>query len=268
MNNLPKNDAEFNLQQVLLVMNYLSQWLIRSGVGYSEFAAALKPIFYQQALSEILNEDKKATISAISLLSGLHRKDVTAFNKIMTEKKNANNVDTNINNLFSIPARVLNLWVTENWPIKMPFYDLKTPSFVTLSQRISTEIHPRSVLNELLRLGLVTQEKKLVILQKKSFIPDQSTQEIRELLSSNLQSHLAAGIHNIFLKSGNSFLEDCIRADELTSESVDILQEYSIKVWEEYSKQITKLALERCTLDEGKSEADKIFCLGIYQSDI
>jgi len=114
----------------------------------------------------------------------------------------------------------------------------------------------------------VTQEKKQVILQKKSFIPDQSTQEIRELLSSNLQSHLAAGIHNIFLISGNSFLEDCIRADELTSESVNILKEYSIKLWEEYANQITKLALERCNLDEGKSEANQKFCLGIYQSDI
>lgn len=267
MNNLPKNDAEFNLQQVLLVMNYLSQWLIRSGVGYSEFAAALKPIFYQQAVDEIVRIDKKATISAISLLSGLHRKDITAFNKITTEKNN-DNIEPNNINLFSIPARVLNLWVTENWPIKMPFYNQKIPSFVTLSQKISTEVHPRSVLNELLRLGIVTQEKKQVILQKKSFIPDQSTQEIRELLSSNLQSHLAAGIHNIFLISGNSFLEDCIRADELTSESVNILKEYSIKLWEEYANQITKLALERCNLDEGKSEANQKFCLGIYQSDI
>ena len=53
MTKLPTNDAEFNLKQVLVLMNYLSQWLIRSGVGYTEFSAALKPIFYQQALQEL-----------------------------------------------------------------------------------------------------------------------------------------------------------------------------------------------------------------------
>ncbi len=79
MTKLPTNDAEFNLKQVLALMDYLSQWLIRSGVGYTEFSAALKPIFYQQALQELERIDQKPTISAISLLSGLHRKDVSAY---------------------------------------------------------------------------------------------------------------------------------------------------------------------------------------------
>ncbi len=35
MSKLLTNEADQNLQQVLVLMNELSQWLIRSGVGYT-----------------------------------------------------------------------------------------------------------------------------------------------------------------------------------------------------------------------------------------
>ena len=59
MSSSPTNDTEFNLQQVLLLMNHLTKWLIRSGVGYTEFSAALKPIFYLQAVNELETLEKK-----------------------------------------------------------------------------------------------------------------------------------------------------------------------------------------------------------------
>ena len=43
------------------------------------FAAALKPVFLAQAEQELVRLGRKRTDSAISLLSGLHRKDVRAL---------------------------------------------------------------------------------------------------------------------------------------------------------------------------------------------
>lgn len=266
MSNLSTNDVEFNLQQVLLLTTHLTKWLIRSGVGYKDFSAALKPIFYEEALKELERLGKKDTISAISLLSGLHRKDITAFSHAANEGKFIR--ETGLSESLSIPARVVSLWVAEEWPEKIPFYSLKQKSFVQLVHQISLEIHPRSVLNELVRLGIVILEKKQVILQKKSFIPDQSPQELRKLFTQNLQSHMKAGLNNIFSLDKKSFLEESIRADELTEQSVKILSDFSIDLWEKYSNEILKLALERSVLDQDESNADQIFCIGIYQSDL
>ncbi|TCB50072.1 hypothetical protein E0H80_09565 [Acinetobacter sp. ANC 4779] len=266
MSNLPANDAEFNLQQVLLLMNYLTKWLIRSGVGYTDFSAALKSIFYQQAIDEIERLGNKSTVSAISLLSGLHRKDITAFKEMIDEETLIK--EAKLEKSLSIPARVVGFWVAENWPEQLPFYNCKQVSFVNLVKNISLEMHPRSVLNELVRLGIVRQNGKQVILQKRSFVPDQLNQELRKLLNQNLQSHLKAGLHNIFIDDQVSFLEESVRADELTKESVEILTQYSIELWGEYSEALLKLAIERCTIDEGQSEANQTFCLGIYQSDV
>lgn len=265
MSSSPTNDTEFNLQQVLLLMNHLTKWLIRSGVGYTEFSATLKPIFYLQAVNELETLEKKATISAISLLSGLHRKDITTFKQAIEDGYLI--TDTGKTEALNIPGRVVGIWVAEEWSEQLPFHNPDQDSFVKLVHRVSKEMHPRSVLNELVRLGIVRQEKKQVILEKRSFIPDQSSQDIRKLLTDNLQSHMQAGLHNIFCPEQTSFLEESIRADELTSESVEILKKHSLELWKKYSEDLFKLALERSELDEGKSDANQTFCLGIYQSD-
>ena len=62
--------------EALAIAQPLVAWLVRSGVGYAEFAAALKPVFLAQAMAEAQRLGHKPTDSALSLLSGLHRKDV------------------------------------------------------------------------------------------------------------------------------------------------------------------------------------------------
>lgn len=265
MTTLPTNDAEFNLKQVLGLMDYLSQWLIRSGVGYTEFTAALKPVFYMQALAELERIDQKPTISAISLLSGLHRKDVTAFKQ--TEQVGQPLHEAQISEPVSVPSRVIGLWLVEGWGDQLPFYSEHGNSFEMLVKRVSTERHPRSVLNELIRLGIVVEQDEHILLQKGQFIPDASLQEARKILSDNVQSHLAAGLHNVLQQDQHNYLEQAIYADELTQESIQLLQNYSLELWQEYSIKLLKLASERCALDEGKAEATKAFRFGVYQHD-
>lgn len=265
MSNLPTNDAEFNLQQVLLLMNHLTQWLVRSGVGYMEFSAALKPIFYQQALTELERLDQKTTVSAISLLAGLHRKDVSAYKETSAAGKPL--TEATVAEPISVPARVIGLWIAEDCPPRLPFSDSEQPSFEFLVKKISSERHPRSVLNELIRLGIVDEDLGEVVLKKGSFIPDQLHQESRKLLSHNLQSHFEAGLHNLFETDQITHLEEAVRADELTAESVQLLTQYSIELWEDYSKQLMEYAVKCCAVDEGKAEAIHTFCLGIYQND-
>lgn len=265
MTKLPTNDAEFNLQQVLGLMNDLSMWLIRSGVGYTEFTAALKPIFYSQALDELQRIEQKPTISAISLLSGLHRKDVSAFKETENEGKSLH--DASISEPVSVPSRVIGLWLAEGWNETLIFHSETENSFEGLVKRVSTERHPRSVLNELIRLGIVKEKDERVYLQKGQFIPDASLQEARKILSRNVQAHLASGLHNLFSNDQKTYLEQAIYADELTNESIDILHRFSLDLWQEYSLQLLKLAAERCALDAGQLSATKVFKLGVYQYD-
>ncbi|OTG89480.1 DUF6502 family protein [Acinetobacter sp. ANC 3813] len=261
MSNLPTEDATFNLEQILLTMHPLTQWLIRSGVGYNDFTAALKPLFYLQALDELDRIDQKSTVSAISLLSGLHRKDVSAL-------KNTDITHSGIQpEALSVSSRVIGAWLADAWPQCLSMNKNHPQSFDALVKTVSLDVHSKSVLNELIRLGLVLVENDCVILQKNGYYPSQQQQEIRQLLSQNVYSHLMAGMHNLFNENQTSQLEEAIRAEELTSESVQILQQKAVDLWEQYSQELLELASKRCTLDKGKSEANQTFCLGIYQND-
>lgn len=261
MSNLPIEDATFNLEQVLLTMHPLTQWLIRSGIGYNEFTAALKPLFYLQALDELERIDQKSTVSAISLLSGLHRKEVSIL-------KNADIAHAHIQpETLSVSSRVIGAWLADHWPTCLPISKSHPESFDALVKTVSLDVHSKSVLNELLRLGLVLVENDCVILQKNGYYPNQQQQEIRQLLSQNIYSHMMAGMHNLFNENHTSQLEEAIRAEELTSESVQILQNKAVDLWEQYSQELLELASNRCALDKGKSEANQTFCLGIYQND-
>ncbi|MGE8550744.1 MAG: hypothetical protein ACN6NN_07540, partial [Acinetobacter calcoaceticus] len=167
----------------------------------------------------------------------------------------------------SVPARVIGLWLAEGLAEKIPFISQDQISFESLVKKVSTEKHPRSILNELERLNIVKEEDGLVSLQQRSFMPDVEQFEVRKLLTNNLEAHLAAGVHNLFQPEKEPYLEQAIFADELTDESITLLKEASLRLWEDLSLQVLKLAIERCALDEGKEGATKTFRFGAYQYD-
>lgn len=251
------------LEHVVSIMEVLTDWLVNSGVGYNDFSTAIRPLFYNAAIKELEKINQKKTDSSLSILSGIDRRDIRSF-------RQQNNVHkplpiTKYDSTISVPARVITLWLHLKLPHKIPFSQHEN-SFENLVREISTEKHPRSILLELKRLGLVSEESENVILNTLSFTPSPECSEIKSLFVSNIRDHLASGIKNITNKQDN-FLEQAIFADELTEKSINILKELSNSLWADFSKKIVSAALECSKEDEGRVDANKRFKLGVYQFD-
>ncbi|MFW1920436.1 hypothetical protein ACG9Y9_21380, partial [Acinetobacter baumannii] len=84
------------------------------------------------------------------------------------------------------------LWVGQKLPSQIPFSGEGT-SFEGLVKQISSEKHPKSILLELKRLGLVIEENDQIILQNSSFTPDPQKDESKQIFTQNISDHLAAG---------------------------------------------------------------------------
>lgn len=254
-------DAETTLESIFPMMQHIARWLIHSGVGYTDFVAALKPIFYQQALVELERIQQNKTDSAVSLLSGLHRKDVSAFrlqaNQTVTEAPNF---------AISVPARVIARWIALDLPHQIPISGEEN-SFEALVKHISTEKHPRSILFELQRLGVVEQTGQNVILQQNSFTPDNQMQESKALFSANLSDHLAAGVDNFISEKPFTHLEQAVHAEKLTAQSVEALRQLSIELWQDMAKQLLNAAIQHCEQDQEKDDVHYQFRFGVYQYD-
>lgn len=106
------------------------------------------------------------------------------------------------------------------------------PSFEELAQSVTRDVHPRSLLDELIRLGLAVHDEKRdrVRLCREAFVPRGDAARMLGFLGSNVGDHLAGAVQNV-LGSGNRHFEQALFADGLTEESVERLRPLVSAQW-------------------------------------
>ncbi len=256
------------LPEALAIVQPLVTWLIRSGVGHSEFAAALKPVFLAQAQEELAQQNQKPTDSAVSLLSGLHRKDVRAYRESAPQTMAQVQADGSAWGKPSAANQVATRWLSlEGASDTLPIHGVKD-SFESLARAVSKDIHPRTVLQELVRLNLVREGNGLVHLLRKAFVPDPQHKEARELFAGSVADHLQAGVHNLCATTTDTqqprkFLEQSVFADGLSPESVQQLNLLANDLWTEVLHRMVEAATPLCEQDAEHPNPQR-FRLGLF----
>jgi hypothetical protein len=249
--------ADVLLQETQAMLAPLARMLVAHGVTYTQLVKALKPVFLAAAQSELAQSGKESTDSALSLLSGVHRKDVRSLVRGPASRKPADRT-------LSFAAQVSIRWSTDRKyldargrPKVLPLRASRARerSFETLTHSISRDFHPHSVLNELVRLGLAEVRAERVHLLWHEFTPRDSLKEVAYLAGLNAHDHLAAVAANLG-KVGTGedtpYLEYSIYADDITTESAAKLEKLARKLWSGASKQWLKKALVAFESDKTK----------------
>lgn len=231
------------LGAVLRAVAPLVCWLVRSGVGYAEFSTALKPVFLAEAHREAFRTGGKTTDSAISLLSGLHRKDVRQAATQAADCAPAHWVPR-----ASLPSQVVARWVASGWPDALCL--VGEQSFEILVKSVSTDLHPRTVQHELVRLGVVRVADGMVELVRRAFTPDASKNESQLFLADSVADHLAAGVHNLTDTGPRKYLEQSVFADGLHASSVKALEQLANQLWSDVMTRMVNAAIPLCEHDE------------------
>jgi hypothetical protein len=231
------------LAAVSPILQPLLRLLVTQGVDYTSLGAFLKPLFLDQALAELERRGQKVTDSALSVLSGVHRKDVRAWRE--------SGLGHRLEATVSLTSQVFACWKDEpaccdQQGNPRPLSRTGSwPSFETLVRTVSTDVHPYTVLNDLLRLGMASLElvgeQECVSLNKEAFIPPPGSLELLELFSGNLADHVAVATGNL-LGEEPARLEQSVFADGLSAESVERLSALSRTLWEQAHGQIITMA--------------------------
>lgn len=256
------------LPEAMAIVQPLVTWLIRSGVGHNEFAAALKPVFLAQAQEELAKQNKKPTDSAVSLLSGLHRKDVRAFREKATDTLAQVQANGSAWGKPNAANQVATRWLSlENHTEPLPMSGAPH-SFETLSRSVSKDVHPRTILQELVRLGLAKEDDGRVHLLRDAFAPDASHKEARELFAGSVADHLQAGVHNLCAHPNDAqqprkFLEQSVFADGLSPESVQQLNLLANELWAHVLKKAVEAATPLCEQDANHPTPQR-FRIGLF----
>ncbi len=257
---------------VVRVLRPLVRLLIAKGVGLPSLIEMLKEIYIDIAVSEFPVNGKRQTDSRVSLLTGVHRKDVKRLREA-AEQNPTNDKDTGAPHSVGIGALAVARWVgsedttdDQGRPLPLPRTGPSSgaPSFDSLIEGITKDVRPRAVLDEWVRLGVASlDEDGRVHLNQAAFAPDKGFDEKAFFLGRNVHDHLAAAVRNL-LAEGNPSLERSVHYSDLTNESVAELNDAAEREGMRALLAVNRMALKLAAQDKGKPGADRRMNFGLY----
>lgn len=252
--------ADLLLDAALAATEPLIKLLIQEGIHYPAFSKALKASFVQAAEQVLAEKGSKITDSALSVLSGVHRKDLRAWG----EERPARGSKP-----LSVLAQAFTRWTvspdyrdSEGKPLKLPKSG-PAPSFESLIHQITRDIHPRTFLDSMVQLGAVKVDGETITLTMDAFVPSDSEKDVMSLYSDNVRDHIAAGASNLSAKASR-FLEHSVFADELTEQSAKLLHHSAVDLWKGAFQKFALEATQLCDQDKEKSDANYRLRFGVY----
>lgn len=259
--------AELVLAAALRVIAPLVTLLLREGVTYTQFSNALKKSFLEAAPGVLEASSVRVNDSSVSTLTGIHRKDVRQWRSVGDTRPQAK--------AFGAAMAVFTRWTND------PEYCTKKGrprvldrsggpgSFEALAASTSNDVHPFTLLQELVRLGVVRVEaaanstNEKVKLCMDAFVPAEGTAEMLQLLADNVGDHLAAAVHNVSAGSA-PMLEQSVFADNLRPESIEAMDALARQIWSRAFHEIVRTATTLSDKDQGDDRADQRLRVGMY----
>lgn len=252
-------------EAVAKVLRPLARLAIDHGLQLPAVIDLLKKALVEEAMQTYALEGKEgkkgSSDTRISLLTGVHRKDVR---RLRTEAEQEQSIPLPMLPLAAVVVarwisdpRFLNTDQTARPLARTPKHRQEgLPDFTMLVAEVSKDVGARAVLDELIRLGAVdTGDDGLVRLKSHGFVPKDGLRESFHFLADNVSEHLSAAVHNMNpYRQSNDMppkLEQCIFSHNLSREQVDELHNLARNLW---SKSLQPF-LEAATVAEQRSQS-------------
>lgn len=239
--------------------------LLHYQVTYPAFTQWLKQIYVEVAEEYFALPNKKLTDSRVSLLTGVHRKDV---------RRIRHDPDAEAPPPAPISAQILAAWLSD--PLytneagdPLPLPKLRSQgdecSFEHLAESISRgDLRARAILDEWLRLGVVTiTEGDHVQLNPENFLPAQNLDEKAISFGRNLHDHLAAAGENLMGREP-PFFDRHVFYNNLTPASIVKLKAFCDESGMSYLKSVNRKAKALQRTDRRKEDATGRFNIGVF----
>jgi hypothetical protein len=187
------------VQPLARLLRPLVRLLIHAGLTYPALCDLLRTLYVAVAEQDFRLADKSQTDSRISLITGIHRKEVRRLRG--TKLEPLTSPDS-----LSLGARIIALWVGSphfldetGRPRRLPrtAADAALPSFDSLVEAVTTDMRPRAFLDEWLRQGLVrVDDDGHLVLDETAYLPSAPAERLF-YFGRNLHDHIAAATGNV-----------------------------------------------------------------------
>jgi len=206
----------------------LARLAVARGLTYASVEDLLKAAFVEAARRAQPESAGERIVSRVATATGLTRREVTRLLDAPDVLPPARPAPAT--QLFTRWQADPSLHDARGRPLPLPRTG-PAPSFEALARSVTQDVHPRSLLDELRRLGLVAVDGDTVTLLRDSVVAGGDSERAYRFLGSNVSDHLRAGVDNV-LGATPPHVEQAVFADELSDESMAAFRDLARVQWQ------------------------------------
>jgi hypothetical protein len=235
----------------------LVRLFIRCGITFPSLCNLLRELYVNVAEYDFALPGKEQTDSRVSLLTGIHRKEVARL-------RGAGAPVSVVPATISRTSRIMARWLsapdfTDARGQPLPLTrgvepartSAKTASFEALVTSVTRDVRPRAVLDEWLdrKLVMIDAEDR-VVLTEAAFVPGGGSDQQLYYFGRNLHDHVAAAVANV-LGEQPRYMERAVHYDGLSESLAKTLEARSRDLAMEALIAANKDANQACQADAG-----------------
>ena len=236
----------------------LVRLLVARGVTFPALTDLLRELYVNVAERDFALSAKEQTDSRVSLLTGIHRKEVRRL-------RGAGAPVSAVPAAVSRTSRIVARWLADpaftdarGRPLPLPrTAEAGAPSFEALVAGVTRDFRPRAVLDEWLGRGLASSDgQDRIVLAEAAYVPRAGGDGEAQLyyFGRNLHDHVAAAVANVLGETAGDrprFLERAVHYDGLSAELAARLEGRARELAMEALTQANREAHAACAADPG-----------------
>lgn len=245
------------------ILRPVARLLLANGITLQAITELVKQVLVEVAERDFALPGKPVNDSRVSVVTGVHRKDIRRLRSARGEIEN-------LPKSVSLGSQLVNLWLTESrWqdaagePLVLDRVagDHGAPSFEELAESISRDVRPRAILDELERLGVVSMpDDQRVMLNTTAFVPSAGLEEKLYYLQRAGEAHLSASVHNV-QGEGPAFFDRVVHYDSIPAASLPALRKVVEQEGMRFLRRVNEAAVKASNRE---GEDIQAFTLGAY----
>jgi hypothetical protein len=238
---------------VARILRPLVRLFIRCGMTYPALCDLLRELYINVAEYDFALPGKEQTDSRVSLLTGIHRKEVRRLRGAGAPVR-------------LVPASVSrSSMIVARWIAAPEFTDAKGaplplrragdpgegPTYEDLVESVTRDVRPRAVLDEWLDRGMVTiDEQGRIRLEEAAFAPRAGDDRQLYYFGRNLHDHVAAAVENV-LAAQPPFFERAVHYEGVSREMAEDMMALSRRIALEALQTVNREAQGAVQTDSG-----------------
>lgn len=236
----------------------LARLAVARGVPFPVLDELLRTAVVAQAHAAHPGLPAHRRTSRVSAATGLNRREVDRLLQLQQARRGAD----------AGPARSPAAMVFAHWRSQAAYRTKAgaprvlprtgpAPSFESLAHAVTRDVHPRALLEELLRLKLATLDpvRDRVALVQADFVPRGDAERMLHWLGANVGDHLAGAVDNV-IGAEPRHADQAVAASGLRAESVSRLKPLLHAHWQRLADELVPLIESLIEQDAARARPD------------